>query len=342
MVEARPRLRVLGHPIPFEAAIGTVLGQQVSVAAARTFAGRPGGGVREERTRRPDDVSRPGGAARCGPRGASRCASASRVPDPGRVQAVAAAFAERGTRLRSAGANSSALPGIGPWTADYLAVTSGDRDAFTPGDLVLAGRSAGSHAQPLRPEQSDGGPSAPTPCLTSGLRVPTFGQPEISLFRGVSTVKVLRARRYRGYLSPDFISCARGDPHHMSRSVKRIALAIGRRTHLRSTVRPVSTRRLRHRVAAPAVTKSLLQADRRLLLQQRRSGRRPERVRGRAGRRQGQEGPGGAPGGQADHRLPPGREATGQARGTGDDQEHQPAERAPRPPASRPSPTPSC
>ena len=35
-----PRLRVLGHPMPFEAAIGTVLGQQVSVAAARTFAGR--------------------------------------------------------------------------------------------------------------------------------------------------------------------------------------------------------------------------------------------------------------------------------------------------------------
>lgn len=31
-----------------------------------------------------------------------------------------------------------ALPGIGPWSADYLAVRAlGDRDAFVPGDLVL-------------------------------------------------------------------------------------------------------------------------------------------------------------------------------------------------------------
>jgi 3-methyladenine DNA glycosylase/8-oxoguanine DNA glycosylase len=30
------------------------------------------------------------------------------------------------------------LPGIGPWSADYLAVRAlGDRDAFVPGDLVL-------------------------------------------------------------------------------------------------------------------------------------------------------------------------------------------------------------
>jgi 3-methyladenine DNA glycosylase/8-oxoguanine DNA glycosylase len=29
------------------------------------------------------------------------------------------------------------IPGIGPWTVDYLAVRFGDRDAFTPGDLVL-------------------------------------------------------------------------------------------------------------------------------------------------------------------------------------------------------------
>ena len=31
-----------------------------------------------------------------------------------------------------------AVPGIGRWTVDYLAVrVSSDRDAFTPGDLVL-------------------------------------------------------------------------------------------------------------------------------------------------------------------------------------------------------------
>ena len=37
---ARPRLRILGHPDGFEAAVTTVLGQQVSLAAARTFGGR--------------------------------------------------------------------------------------------------------------------------------------------------------------------------------------------------------------------------------------------------------------------------------------------------------------
>src|SRR4051794_10292432 len=40
LVRARPRLRVLGHPDGFEAAVTTVLGQQVSLAAARTFGGR--------------------------------------------------------------------------------------------------------------------------------------------------------------------------------------------------------------------------------------------------------------------------------------------------------------
>ena len=37
---ARPGLRILGHPDGFEAAATTVLGQQVSLAAARTFGGR--------------------------------------------------------------------------------------------------------------------------------------------------------------------------------------------------------------------------------------------------------------------------------------------------------------
>ena len=40
LVRARPRLRILGHPDGFEAAVTTVLGQQVSLAAARTFGGR--------------------------------------------------------------------------------------------------------------------------------------------------------------------------------------------------------------------------------------------------------------------------------------------------------------
>ena len=40
MVSARPGLRVIGHPDGYEAAITTVLGQQVSLLSARTFSGR--------------------------------------------------------------------------------------------------------------------------------------------------------------------------------------------------------------------------------------------------------------------------------------------------------------
>ena len=157
LVNARPRLRVLGHPIPFEAAIGAVLGQQVSLAAARTFAGRlvaaygtigPGRLMRFPtpdvlRDADPDELRAAVGLT----------GSRSRT-----VQAVAAAFADRGI-LRPLGRSELvALPGVGPWTADYLAVRSGDRDAFTPGDLVLRralggldARAASARAERWRP-----------------------------------------------------------------------------------------------------------------------------------------------------------------------------------------------
>ena len=157
MVAARPRLRVLGHPIPFEAAIGTVLGQQVSVAAARTFAGRlvaaygmsgPGRLMMFPRPEVLRDADPEELRAVVGLTG-----SRSRT-----VQAVAAAFADRGTLLPLSRSELLALPGIGPWTADYLAVTSGDRDAFTPGDLVLRralggvdARAASARAERWRP-----------------------------------------------------------------------------------------------------------------------------------------------------------------------------------------------
>ena len=113
-----------------------MLGQQVSVAAARTFAGRlvaaygmigPG---RLMMFPRPDvlrDADPEELRAVVGLTGAR-----ART-----VQAVAAAFADRATLRPLSRSELVALPGIGPWTADYLAVTSGDRDAFTPGDLVL-------------------------------------------------------------------------------------------------------------------------------------------------------------------------------------------------------------
>lgn len=46
LVRSRPGVRLTGYADEFEAVIGTILGQQVSLAAARTFAGAPGRRVR--------------------------------------------------------------------------------------------------------------------------------------------------------------------------------------------------------------------------------------------------------------------------------------------------------
>ncbi len=55
-----------------------------------------------------------------------------------------------------------ALPGVGPWTADYVALRAlGDRDAFPAGDLVLrralgvaTAREAEARAEAWRPHRA--------------------------------------------------------------------------------------------------------------------------------------------------------------------------------------------
>ncbi|WP_421740849.1 DNA-3-methyladenine glycosylase family protein [Cellulomonas sp.] len=140
LVRARPGLRILGHPDGFEAAATTVLGQQVSLAAARTFGGRlaaaygqPGpGGL----TRYPS----PEGLARVDPvelQAAVRITHSRARTLLALAQACADGLALAPGRpdVRS---RLLALPGIGPWTADYLALrVLGDRDALPVGDLVL-------------------------------------------------------------------------------------------------------------------------------------------------------------------------------------------------------------
>ncbi|KRD44568.1 AlkA protein [Cellulomonas sp. Root930] len=140
LVRARPGLRILGHPDGFEAAATTVLGQQVSLAAARTFGGRLAAAY-----------------GRPGPDGLTRYPSPEELAavDPVELQAAVRITHSRArTLLALAQACADgltlapgapdvrsrllALPGIGPWTADYLALrVLGDRDALPVGDLVL-------------------------------------------------------------------------------------------------------------------------------------------------------------------------------------------------------------
>lgn len=142
LVAARPGLRVLGTPDGFECAVLAVIGQQVSLAAARTFAGRLvtafGRPAADGLSGFPDAAE----LAEAGPERLRAAVGLTRAR-AATVQALAAAVAEgldlgpRADRARTR-RRLLALPGVGPWTADVLAVRAlGDRDAFAPGDLVL-------------------------------------------------------------------------------------------------------------------------------------------------------------------------------------------------------------
>ena len=152
LLTVRPGLRVVGSPHGFETAIMTVLGQQVSLAAARTFGGRlvaafgePGPGelalfpsAQVLASVAPEALQAAIGLTGARSRSihalAAACASGLEL----------AAGADRG-QVR---ASLLALPGIGPWTADYLAVrVLGDRDAFTASDLVLRRALGGATAR---------------------------------------------------------------------------------------------------------------------------------------------------------------------------------------------------
>lgn len=145
LVAARPGLRVPGAWDGFETAVRAILGQQVSVAAATTLAGRL---AREF-------GSPLGGAAAFGlthlfpdPAALATAEIASRLPlQRSRADAIRslarairdgelALDAARG--LEDAVARLRALPGIGEWTAQVVALrVFGEPDAFPAGDLGI-------------------------------------------------------------------------------------------------------------------------------------------------------------------------------------------------------------
>jgi AraC family transcriptional regulator of adaptative response / DNA-3-methyladenine glycosylase II len=141
LVAARPGLRSPGHVDPHELAVRAVLGQQVTVAAARTLAGRlverygeplpvPSGGL----TRLfpsaaalaeadPADLAMPASRQRAlrGLCAALATGSVDLSPGVDREQAAEALLA---------------LPGVGPWTVSYIRMRAlGDPDAYLPTDI---------------------------------------------------------------------------------------------------------------------------------------------------------------------------------------------------------------
>lgn len=142
-IARRPGLRVPGGWDGFETAVRAVLGQQVSVAGATTLAHRLVDAFGELRPQAS------GGLDRAFPTPARlRRAALESIGLPSlraaSVRALAAAVDDGhlalgpGQRLDEFVAGISALPGIGAWTAHYVALRAlGHPDAFPAGDLVL-------------------------------------------------------------------------------------------------------------------------------------------------------------------------------------------------------------
>jgi AraC family transcriptional regulator of adaptative response / DNA-3-methyladenine glycosylase II len=151
-----PGLRVPGAWDGFELAVRAILGQQVSVAAASTLAGRLAEKL-GERLRVPD----PGGLSLVFPRAESVARARLRGMPQARARAIRSlARAVASGRVTLSGTEDGSLAslmhirGIGDWTAQYIAMRAlGQPDAFPANDLVLlrmAGRGSPLTAAALR------------------------------------------------------------------------------------------------------------------------------------------------------------------------------------------------
>ncbi len=170
-VRARPGLRVTGAFDPFEAAARAVVGQQVSVAAARTIGARLAERLGERIATPHPELARlfPDAAAVAGAAARDRVALGLPAGRLETLRALALAVSRGDLTLEAVEPTElverlSALPGIGRWTAHCLAMRGlGWPDAFPEDDLVLrralggiSGRQARALAERWRPWRAYG------------------------------------------------------------------------------------------------------------------------------------------------------------------------------------------
>ena len=183
LVSAAPGRRVPGSVDGFELAVRAIIGQQVSVAGARTIVGQLVAAAGEA-------LATPiGGITHLFPTPEALLALSRDDPAvfsmPGGRRRALAALAEAvttGTVVLDPGADPSelraslvALPGIGPWTAEYVAMRA-------------AARSRCIHAD--RPRRAEGG---------AGAGAPRRRAPADAALRGVAPVAELRHGPHVGH-----------------------------------------------------------------------------------------------------------------------------------------------
>jgi AraC family transcriptional regulator of adaptative response / DNA-3-methyladenine glycosylase II len=169
-VKQRPGLRVPGAFDAFETAARAVLGQQVSVRAATTLSGRIVETFGDRIATPLAGIERHFPTATQIAEGGEDAVAAVGMPRPRAraLVALARAFAAGSLPLAHASDPEAAtaslldLPGIGAWTAEYLAMRAlGWPDAFPASDLALrkalggvTPREAAARAEPWRPFRS--------------------------------------------------------------------------------------------------------------------------------------------------------------------------------------------
>ena len=141
LVRSRPGLRIPGAWEPFECAVRAVLGQQVSVAAGRTFAARLVERAGRTITGGGDGLTHlfpsPAAVASVSLDGLG-LTQARTAALRSLAQAVLEGRVDFGASPAELMAALSGLPGIGPWTAQYVLLRAlGEPDALPSGDLVL-------------------------------------------------------------------------------------------------------------------------------------------------------------------------------------------------------------
>jgi AraC family transcriptional regulator of adaptative response / DNA-3-methyladenine glycosylase II len=152
LLAARPGLRVPGTWDPYEIAVRAIVGQQVTVAGASTLAGR----LVQRHGRRLPGPGAPGPTHTFPPPSALAGGDLAGIGlTRTRAQAIgalAAAVAAGRLRLDASVALDelvgaiAGVPGVGPWTAQYVALRMGQPDALPASDLGL--RRALARAEP--------------------------------------------------------------------------------------------------------------------------------------------------------------------------------------------------